>query len=256
MTRKHILNTFKKKKSHNWDTLYWSIDIHDTCILSNYSVTDVPKEFFPLAKEALLKISARKDCRLIMWTCSYPEQIKEYEEFFSSHGIKFEFVNENQSAQNTVYGFFEKKFYTNFILDDKAGFDAHTDWKIIIDALDEVENGDILDSIISGNYVLKSYYTYPVGMVFTKTIYEYELAKKFDDSDNAFYKGMPVVIQKIFQDAYTKLGITSDNKTAVKIQVDNYQHPIHVVSYDGILVIVKGVESLNTRKGSSEILIS
>jgi hypothetical protein len=139
MRKKHILNTFGKKAEKKWDTLYWAVDIHDTCIKANYKSNDLPTEFFPLAKEALLKIGSRPDCCLVLFTCSHPHEIEKYLEFFKSHGINFKYVNKNPEAANTAFGFFEDKFYTNFILDDKAGFDPATDWKTILDALDEVE---------------------------------------------------------------------------------------------------------------------
>jgi len=139
MKRKHIINTFAKKGEKKWDTLYWAIDIHDTCVKANYKANDLPTEFFPKAKEALIRIGNRPDCCLILFTCSHPHEIDKYLKFFEEHGIKFKHVNKNPEAANTAFGFFEHKFYTNFILDDKAGFDPHEDWDMIHDALDEIE---------------------------------------------------------------------------------------------------------------------
>lgn len=139
MRRKHIINTFSKKAEKNWDTLYWAIDIHDTCIAANYKANDIPTEFYPKAKEVLQRLTSRKDCCLILFTCSHPHEIEKYIELFKTHGIEFKFVNENPDAKNTAYGYFEKKFYFNFMLDDKAGFDPNTDWAVINDALDEID---------------------------------------------------------------------------------------------------------------------
>ncbi len=139
MRRKHIINTFARKAEKNWDTLYWAVDIHDTCIKANYKAGDIPTEFFPGAKEALLKIASRPDCCLILFTCSHPHEIDKYLDYFKSHGIKFKHVNKNPEAENTAFGFFQDKFYTNFILDDKAGFDPKEDWAMIVNALEEVE---------------------------------------------------------------------------------------------------------------------
>lgn len=139
MRRQHIINTFSKKAEKKWDTLYWAVDIHDTCIKANYKAGDIPTEFFPNAKEALTKIGNREDCCLILFTCSHPHEIEKYLDYFKSHGIKFKHVNKNPEAENTAFGFFEHKFYTNFILDDKAGFDPKQDWPMIINALEEVE---------------------------------------------------------------------------------------------------------------------
>lgn len=139
MRRKHIINTFARKAEKNWDTLYWAVDIHDTMIKANYKAGDIPTEFFPKAKEALQKIGSRSDCRLILFTCSHPHEIDKYLKYFEDHGIKFMHVNKNPEAENTAFGCFEHKFYTNFILDDKAGFDPKEDWAMILNALEYVE---------------------------------------------------------------------------------------------------------------------
>ncbi len=139
MNKSHILKTFNKIKERNWDTLYWAIDVHDTVIKANYSTTELPTEFFMLACEALQRLSKRSDCCLILFTCSHEHDIKKYLDFFESNGIIFKFVNENPDVPNTTLGSFDKKFYTNFYLDDKAGFDPTTDWLEIHRALDILE---------------------------------------------------------------------------------------------------------------------
>lgn len=145
MRKKHILETFKKMGPRKWDTLFWAVDIHDTIIKANYSKTGVlPTEFFPKAKEVLQRISKRTDCRLILFTCSHPGEIEKYMKFFTDNGITFSHVNKNPEAENTAYGFFEHKFYFNFLLDDKAGFDPMEDWDIIDSALDEIDELPII----------------------------------------------------------------------------------------------------------------
>lgn len=138
MRKQHILNTFKKKEERKWDTLYWMVDIHDTCIKANYKANDIPTVFFPGAKEALQRISNRTDCCLIMWTCSYPHEIEQYLKLFKDNGINFKYVNCNPEPKDTAFGYFKEKFYTNFILDDKADF-LPGDWKNINDALDVLD---------------------------------------------------------------------------------------------------------------------
>ena len=135
------------KEKRGWDTLYWAIDIHDTIVKANYSADELPKDFFPLAKETLQRISNRKDCCLVLFTCSYPHETEKYKAFFQEHGIEFKYVNENPEAKNTAFGHFEKKFYFNFLLDDKAGF-LPEDWSEISAAIDELEasEGTILTS--------------------------------------------------------------------------------------------------------------
>ncbi len=147
MRTSHVLNTFKKMKARNWDTLYWAIDVHDTVIKANYSTSELPTEFFPLAKNTLQRLSKRSDCVLILFTCSHSHDVEQYLEFFREHDIHFKYVNENPEVTNTKLGCYDGKFYTNFYLDDKAGFDASSDWININIALNELEqeNNQSLD---------------------------------------------------------------------------------------------------------------
>lgn len=135
MRRAHILNTYAKMIPKKWDTIYWTVDIHDTCIKANYKAGDIPTEFYPGAMEALQRISNRPDSCLIMWTCSYPHEIEQYVELFKSKGINFKYINCNPEAKDTAFGYFKDKFYTNLILDDKADF-IPSDWKNVTEALD------------------------------------------------------------------------------------------------------------------------
>jgi hypothetical protein len=155
MRKKHIINTFAKKEEKKWTKLFWAIDIHDTCVKANYQAGNIPTEFFPGAKEALQRITNREDCTLILYTCSHPHEIEDYLKFFASHGIKFTHVNKNPEAENTSFGFFEHKFYFNFLLDDKAGFDANEDWEVIHEALNEIELQESEKQLKKEEYKLK-----------------------------------------------------------------------------------------------------
>ena len=55
--------------------------------------------------------------------------------FFENNNIKHDFFNQNLSVQNTKTGCFDEKFYFSVLLDDKAGFDPNTDWKLIYNYL-------------------------------------------------------------------------------------------------------------------------
>lgn len=138
--KKHILATYEKKIVRNWDTIYWAIDIHDTCVVANYKSGDIPTEFFPYAKKVLQRLSKRTDTKLFLYTCSHPHEIEQYFAFFNEHKIKFHWCNENPEAVNTAYGFFDKKPYSQILLDDKAGFDPFEDWKNINEALIIIDN--------------------------------------------------------------------------------------------------------------------
>jgi hypothetical protein len=251
MKKKHILNTFGKKTEKKWDTLYWAVDIHDTCIKANYKANDLPTEFFPKAKEALIRIGNRPDCCLILFTCSHPHEIEKYLKFFEEHGIKFRHVNKNPEAENTAFGFFEHKFYTNFILDDKAGFDPTEDWDMIHQALDEIEKAEILDAIKTGNFKPVAYYTYPTGTVGTSYVFEQNSTPEFprNEEDQKLYLAM----EKAFDDVSEKLNIRKDNKTAIKILIPGINEPIYLSSYDWRHAICK---EITTNRGGTEIIIN
>jgi hypothetical protein len=70
-----------------------------------------------------------------MWTSSFIEVQEEALEFFDSHDIYFDYGNQNPEVWNTKTGCFDQKFYFSVLLDDKAGFDFDTDWKLIYEYL-------------------------------------------------------------------------------------------------------------------------
>lgn len=133
MIIKAIDRAFAKAIHKKWDKIYWFIDVHETIIKPNYDDHIVPKEFYPEAKETLQSISARPDIVLIMYTCSWPEQIEEYISFFKEHDIHFTYSNDNPEVETVVgrYGYYLDKPYADVIIDDKAGFDWRTDWPAI-----------------------------------------------------------------------------------------------------------------------------
>ena len=140
-------------KERGWDKIFIFIDIHETILKPNWDADNVPKEFYPFAKEVLQRMSKRKDMCLVLYTCSYEPEIQEYLRFFKSHDIIFSYVNENPEAKNTRYGSFDKKPYMNVLLEDKAGFDAVgengiNDWCKINEVLDVLdERAEALENI-------------------------------------------------------------------------------------------------------------
>jgi hypothetical protein len=50
-------------------------------------------------------------------------------------GLKFHHFNVNPGCPSNDLCDFKKKLYFNFLLDDKAGFDPHNDWREIYDVL-------------------------------------------------------------------------------------------------------------------------
>ena len=128
MITRAIRNAHKQLAEKQWEVVYYAMDIHGTMIYPNFQAGVVPKDFYPHAKETLQLMSKVPQIKLILYTCSHPHEIDEYWDFFKELEIRFHHVNENPEVGNGGYGCFDKKFYTNVIFDDKAGFDPETEW--------------------------------------------------------------------------------------------------------------------------------
>jgi len=123
-------NAFQKKRERGWEKIYVFVDIHETILKPTYTDSS-EKCFYKLAKETLQILSNRKDISLGLYTCSYPEEIQDYLEYFIENGIHFEHINSNLEEGNNKYACFSEKPYFNVLLDDKAGFDPEEDWRKI-----------------------------------------------------------------------------------------------------------------------------
>ncbi|MBS1553320.1 MAG: hypothetical protein JSU09_00215 [Bacteroidetes bacterium] len=135
MISKAIENCLHQARIKSWPKTYWAFDIHGTILKPNYKRNEISREFYPHAKEVLQKLNIRKDIVRILYTCSYPHEIKQYLEYFAQHDIYFDYINENPEIADGGYGYYQDKFYFNVLMDDKAGFDGETDWKVIADLL-------------------------------------------------------------------------------------------------------------------------
>lgn len=133
------VNHFETMKRKNWVYTYWAFDLHSTVIKPNYEAGNIPKEFYPLAKECLQQISKCPHIKMIMYTCSFPNEQKEYLDYFKENGIRFDFVNKNTDVKTEEggYGYYEDKPYFNVLFEDKAGFDAENDWEYVKELLIE-----------------------------------------------------------------------------------------------------------------------
>jgi len=159
MIEKIIKKAFDLAILREWNKTYWAIDIHETLIKPSYSRDEIPTEWYPLALKALKLISDRADICLILFTCSHPEEIEKYLEFFKLSNINFEYVNKNPEVktQENGYGYYEDKMYINVLMDDKAGFNPYNDWKYVIAAL---ENKSQLFNPIDWGFVFTENYNY------------------------------------------------------------------------------------------------
>ena len=118
-------------EKRGWDTVYWSIDLHGVCLVSNYEqggYTWINK----MAPLALRIISKMKENKIILWSSAHDEEQDAICRFFHDEGIHVGAFNANPFERNTKTGCFDKKFYFSILLDDKAGFDPDTDWEMII----------------------------------------------------------------------------------------------------------------------------
>lgn len=144
--KKLIFKTYNIAYKRKWDKVTWAVDIHDVILEANYKAGDIPKTFLGDAKRVLQRLSKRADTTLVLFTCSHPHEIVEYQQFFKENGIIFKYVNENLDCPNTAFGCFERKFYFNILLEDKAGFDAGDDWTEIDQALNEIDQLKIVET--------------------------------------------------------------------------------------------------------------
>lgn len=125
------INHYEHMVNRNWDKTYWVFDIHGTILKPNYEYGNIPKEFYPFAKETLQKISKMEDVVMILYTCSHPHEIEQYIEYFKENDIHFDYINENPEIATNLegYGNYDKKPYMNVLFEDKAGFDGDNDWE-------------------------------------------------------------------------------------------------------------------------------
>lgn len=137
MITRAIENCLRHAKERSWAKTYWAFDIHGTILKPNFKRDEISKEFYPQAKEVLRLLGLRKDIVKILYTCSYPHEIKQYVEYFADHGIYFEYINQNPEVADGGYGYYQDKIYFNVLMDDKAGFDGESDWAHIMKILKE-----------------------------------------------------------------------------------------------------------------------
>jgi hypothetical protein len=134
--KKIISDVLEQKKQRGWEKLYWAVDLHDTVITGKYNKFNHGSALLPGAKNVLDYLYNHESHRTILWTSSYKEAAMDACQLFD---LKFHYFNENPECPNSDLCDFQRKIYFNFLLDDKAGFDAvNGDWFEIYDAL--VEN--------------------------------------------------------------------------------------------------------------------
>lgn len=132
---------FQKMKSRNWSHIYVVLDIHDTVFKSTYE-NNAPLLPYKYCIEALQKLSKRSDINLIYWSSTAGNEQLRHIDTLAEDMIIFQDFNKNDKEPSTEYSNFDKKFYMNVILDDKAGFDPENDWEELFNYLKELEKND------------------------------------------------------------------------------------------------------------------
>ncbi len=130
-----IHHNYAQKLRRKWTCLYWAIDLHDTVIEGKYNKFNEGATLFPYAKETLDYLYSSNSHKTILWTSSHDEAI---DEIIKRHDLKFHYRNDNPECPSTDMCNFGDKFYFNFLIDDKAGFESH-DWKIIYETILEID---------------------------------------------------------------------------------------------------------------------
>lgn len=144
---KWIKNVLEHAKKKQWFETYWTFDIHGTISKPDYRKPNYKGQesteilYYPYAKETLQLMSERKDIVMILWTSSYPDEMKIYRKTFINDNIIFNYENENPEVQTSKgsFGFYEKKHYFNVLFEDKAGFNPERDWKFLYDYFKNTE---------------------------------------------------------------------------------------------------------------------
>jgi len=127
-----IIKAFQEKYQRGWDTLYFAVDLHGT-IIERY--TGENTNSYDGAEEVLKKLSYMPDVVLILFTSTSIESLQPFYKWCSDRDINFKYLNENPECSGGKIGDFSKKFYYNVLLDDRAGFNPHTDWHDLISCI-------------------------------------------------------------------------------------------------------------------------
>lgn len=150
-----IITAFRKKSERGWNgfPMYWAIDLHDVIIHDSYTPNnDHPRFMYSGAEEVLQLLSKRKDMSLILFTSSYDKPINDILRWLDDESnIRFDYINGNPECKNTELCDFSRKFYFDIMLEDKAGFNARSDWWVIRSTLKNIgewtENEHTLDEV-------------------------------------------------------------------------------------------------------------
>ena len=129
---------FYRARKNNWDYIVVLVDIHDTIFKGTYSEEE-NFEYLGKAKEALQLMTRMPNIKMILWSSSYPEKLRDYRMHMLWDDIEFDAINENiEGIENTKLACFDKKLYFNVGIDNAFGFDPERDWNNIYNYLIQI----------------------------------------------------------------------------------------------------------------------
>ena len=130
---------FYRAKKNDWDYIVVLVDIHDTIFKGTYSEEE-NFEYLGKAKETLQLMTRMPNIKMILWSSSYPEKLRDYRMYMLWDDIEFDVINENiEGIENTKLACFDKKLYFNVGIDNAFGFDAERDWNQIYNYLSQLQ---------------------------------------------------------------------------------------------------------------------
>ena len=129
---------FYRAKKNDWDYIVVLVDIHDTIFKACW---DKPENYKYLgkAKEALQLMTRMPNIKMILWSSSYSEKLRDYRMHMLWDDIEFDAINENiEGIENTKLACFDKKLYFNVGIDNAFGFEPKKDWNNIYNYLIQI----------------------------------------------------------------------------------------------------------------------
>jgi len=87
---------------------------------------------------------------------------------------------------------------------------------------------NILQKIKEGKCSIEAYYSYPTGTIYSHHLFEQNVYDEKVIKDPELHEAF----KKAFKIATGALNINSDNKTAIKLKVDDIDEPIYLSRYD------------------------
>ena len=132
---KAIQTAERKQKERGYKFLYWCIDVHGVILSHTNTLHNTGAEFYPYCLATLGLLTDNPKYKLILWTSSLDIAIQGIYDTLAKEDINFHYVNENPDFTVTGICDYTKKFHFDILLEDKAGFEAETDWKVIYDYL-------------------------------------------------------------------------------------------------------------------------